>query len=197
MTTAETVWLLDVDGVLNASSPGWSAAPYKGRAFADVDEYKLRWAPALVTRIKALRATGLVDVVWCTTWCPWADQIERIMGFPGLGRAWVDDKRGWYAREAKRGAAADVLARGKRLVWTDDEAFPYDRSGFPADRALLIAPKPSRGLQPADMDAIEAFVRPIPPMSGGVEPCADTCSAGTVPTTGARRAATPTSGNPA
>lgn len=155
--TASTVWLLDVDGVLNANKPGWSAAPYQGRAYADVDEFKLRWAPALIERIKGIHRPGLVDVVWCTTWCPWADQVERLMGLPEFGRAWTDDKRGWHAREAKRGAARDVIASGRRLVWTDDDAIPYDRTGL--EGALLIAPRVVRGLQPDDLDAIEAFVR--------------------------------------
>lgn len=157
--TAPTTWLLDVDGVLNASKPGWSAAPRKGTAFAGMDGFTIRWAPALIARIKQIRATGLVDIVWCTTWCPWADQIERLFGLPELERAWVDELRGWYAREAKRAAAHDVLEQGNRLVWTDDEAFPYDGSSFPADRALLIAPRPNRGLQPDDLNLIEAFVK--------------------------------------
>lgn len=159
---AETTWLLDVDGVLNANKPGWSAAPYNGSAYANVDEFRIRWAPALIERIKGIHRTGLVDIVWATTWCPWADQIERLMGLPEFGRAWTNDKRGWYAREAKRNAARDVIIQGKRLVWTDDEAIPRagtDRELLDTAGALTIAPKPNRGLQPDDLDAIEMFVK--------------------------------------
>lgn len=156
---AETTWLLDVDGVLNAGKPGWSAAPRKGTAFTYSDPWTIRWAPALIARVREIHKMGLVDIVWCTTWCPWAEQIEGLMGLPELARAWCADLRGSYAVEAKRNAARDVLAAGKRLVWTDDDAFPHDRSVFTPDRALLIAPRPSRGLQPDDMDAIEAFVK--------------------------------------
>jgi hypothetical protein len=54
-----------------------------------------------------------------------------------------------------------VVRGGRRLVWTDDDAIPIggefvDELG--AAGALLIRPAKNRGLQPADMDAIEAFV---------------------------------------
>jgi hypothetical protein len=48
------------------------------------------------------------------------------------------------------------------LIWTDDVAIPT--SGpvrdelTAAGRALLIAPIPSRGLQPEDLEAIDAFL---------------------------------------
>ncbi|WP_146099553.1 hypothetical protein [Kineococcus xinjiangensis] len=41
-----TVWLLDVDGVLNASRPGWSAPPRIRSAYSGGFEYRIRWAPA-------------------------------------------------------------------------------------------------------------------------------------------------------
>ncbi|GAB7036225.1 MULTISPECIES: hypothetical protein [Catenuloplanes] len=50
---------------------------------------------------------------------------------------------------------------GRRLIWTDDEALPPPgaaRDALTADgRAMLVAPDSRRGLQPADLDAIEAF----------------------------------------
>jgi hypothetical protein len=46
-----TIRLLDVDGVLNADRPGWSAAPGRATVYADT-AYPLRWAPALLRRIR-------------------------------------------------------------------------------------------------------------------------------------------------
>ena len=54
-----------------------------------------------------------------------------------------------------------MLAEGRRLIWTDDEALPPpgpERDELTTDnRALLIAPRPARGLQPEDLDHIERF----------------------------------------
>ncbi|HYY11923.1 MAG TPA: hypothetical protein VE781_13375 [Kineosporiaceae bacterium] len=60
----------------------------------------------------------------------------------------------------KRAAAERTLAEGRRLVWTDDDAIPeawLAREDL-AGRALLVAPRPGRGLQPEHLDLIEAFV---------------------------------------
>lgn len=158
------VWLLDVDGVINASRPGWSAPPRKGYAYAGAHEYRLRWAPALIQRIRDLHKAGAVEVRWCTTWCAYADQLERLWALPPLGRAFTDDINGHAASVAKLAAARQVLAGGRRLVWTDDTEVPLfgdvhdDLTA--AGRALLIRPRGSTGLQPDHLDQIEAFAKP-------------------------------------
>jgi hypothetical protein len=156
------VWLLDVDGVINVARPGWGAAPLAGNVYSGGLPYRLRWAPALIARIRAMQTAGTVDVRWCSTWCDDADQLERLFGLPRLSRAWSDAINGSYAPIAKLAAARAVLDAGDRLIWTDDDAVPT--SGPVHDelvstgRALLIAPVPNRGLQPEHLDAIEAFV---------------------------------------
>ncbi|GAB3152935.1 hypothetical protein GCM10027290_44810 [Micromonospora sonneratiae] len=160
------VWLLDVDGVINAARPGWSAAPHRADVWSPTDhcQYPLRWAPTLVDRIRALHVAKSVEVRWCTTWCPDADQLERLWRFPPLDRALAENPvpKGSYGWPLKLAAARKVLASGRRLVWTDDEAVPPDgpdRDELVQDgRALLIAPSPRRGLQPDDLVAIEAFL---------------------------------------
>jgi hypothetical protein len=155
------VWLLDVDGVVNATRPGWSAAPRRATAYADGDGWRLRWAPALIDRIRTLHVSGTVEVRWATTWCAYATQLERMWRLPALERAFNEPLLGSAADAAKLAAARRVVASGRRLVWTDDEVVPS--SGPVHDeltaggRALLIAPAPNRGLQPEHLDAIEAF----------------------------------------
>ena len=159
------VWLLDVDGVLNAARPGWGAAPRSGTAFSDGLLFRVRWAPRLVTRIRRLHDSGLLEICWCSTWCSDADQIERLLGLPRLGRAWQHPIGAAAAPAAKLAAARAVLDRGRRLIWTDDDAIPASgplRDELTATgRALLIAPFPNRGLQPAQLDAIEAFLTEV------------------------------------
>ncbi|GAA3341400.1 hypothetical protein GCM10020358_32580 [Amorphoplanes nipponensis] len=159
------VWLLDVDGVVNTTRPGWGAAPRRSLVWsaADNTSYVLRWAPPLIDRIRRLHDGGRVEVRWCTTWCPESERLERLWRLPELARALHADPmpRGAECWPLKLAAARAVLAEGRRLVWTDDEALPPpgpERDELAGDgRALLIAPRPLRGLQPADLDLIEKF----------------------------------------
>jgi hypothetical protein len=159
------VWLLDVDGVVNVIRPGWGVPPRRRLVWSDADQtsYLIRWAPPLVDRIRTLHAGGVVEVRWCTTWCSEAAQLEKLWQLPPLVAALTADPmpRGAAARPLKRAAARAVLAEGRRLIWTDDDALPEPgaaRDDLTAGgRALLIAPRSSRGLRPADLDRIEAF----------------------------------------
>jgi hypothetical protein len=172
------VWLLDVDGVVNTTSPGWGAAPGGSLVWSGADNmsYLLCWAPLLVDRIRALHTGGKVEVRWCTTWCPEAERLEKLWQLPELARALDAEPmpRGPECWPLKLAAARDVLAEGRRLIWTDDEALPPpgpDRDELTADgRALLIAPRANRGLQPAELELIEKFAegRPLPsrPVAG-------------------------------
>ncbi|MEU4219932.1 HAD domain-containing protein [Actinoplanes sp. NPDC026623] len=159
------VWLLDVDGVLNTVRPGWGGPPRRSLVWSSADNtsYPMRWAPALIDRIRALQAAGKVEIRWCTTWCPEAERLERLWSLPELARSLDADPmpRGSDCWPLKQRAALAVLAEGRRLIWTDDEALPPpgpQRDELSAHgRALLIAPRSARGLQPADLDLIGKF----------------------------------------
>jgi hypothetical protein len=160
------VWLLDVDGVINVNRPGWGGLPRRGYAVTGGLVFPMRWAPALIERIRTIQRCDGVEICWCSTWCSDADEIERLMGLPPLDRAWLDERTGPAASAAKLAAARRVLANGHRLVWTDDAEVPssgpvYDELTANG-RALLIAPSPSRGLQPEHLDQIETFIRAEP-----------------------------------
>jgi hypothetical protein len=169
------VWLMDVDGVLNVSHPGWGGAPQRQFVWSQTDQttYPMRWAPVLIDRIRSLHVDGRVEIRWCTTWCPDADELERLWRLPELERALVADPmpRGAACWPLKLAAAKAVLADGRRLIWTDDDALP--KPGAARDEltagglALLIAPRPRRGLRPDDLDRIEAFASlSHPPVPG-------------------------------
>ena len=156
------VWLLDVDGVLNAARPGWGGPPRTRNAYSNGVEYRIRWAPALMDRIRALLTADRVEVRWCTTWCSDADQLEKLFDLPALPRAWSLPLFGEEAAAAKLDAVREVLGQGHYLVWTDDtevpEVGPVRQELMGTSRALLLRPAPNRGLQPADLEAIETFL---------------------------------------
>lgn len=160
--TGRVVWLLDVDGVINVSRPGWGAAPRSGYAYAGGQGFRIRWAPALVARIRALHEADRVEIRWCSTWCSDAGQIEDLLGLPPLARSWTEERFGSAASMAKLATARAVLAQGNRLVWTDDvetlTSGPVFEELAGRGQALLIAPSPVRGLQPEHLEQIELFL---------------------------------------
>lgn len=160
-----TIWLLDVDGVINGSRPGWSAPPRSATAYAEGRSFRLRWEPKLIERIRAVAASG-VDVRWATTWCVAVPELLRVFGLDLPSALDPDRPAHLVWDEVKINAALAVLAAGDRLIWTDDSVVPAARGFYPEfreaereGRALLIAPVPSRGLRPDHLDAIEAYAR--------------------------------------
>lgn len=157
------MWLLDVDGVLNAVQPGWGVRPSHAYARYQGVEYRFRWAPPLIHRIRALAESGDVEIRWSTTWVDAIDEVEnafRLGPFPLAYRRPADSVRSHNALKLQ--AALDVLDSGRPLVWTDDVAIPThgpDRDALAAAGTLLIAPDERTGLQPEHWDAIARFVR--------------------------------------
>lgn len=154
MTIRPVVWLLDIDGVVNASRPGWGGPPRRTFVRALGIDFRITWAPALVTEITRLHASGCVQVCLASTWNGHADVLGRALRW-SLPLAF--DPRGAAltpadAAAAKLAAALDVVAAGGRLIWTDDEAIPTEGGVLETLRAagaLLIAPRPRRGSSPA------------------------------------------------
>jgi len=158
-----TVWLLDVDGVLNARQPGWGGPPRHGYAMSEGVSWPIRWAPPLIARIRALHRCGTVEIRWCSTWCADVGELERLLGLPPLERAFTDSvEPGEGADALKLAAAFAVIDSGYPLVWTDDVAIPADGPErdrlLAGGRTLLIAPDSRRGLQPEHLDTIEDFL---------------------------------------
>ncbi len=159
------VWLLDVDGVINANRPGWSAAPKsRGVALSNGLYAKVKWEPRLISVIRGLHFSGSVDIRWATSWVSYSPELEGLLLLPPLPLAFTDAVYAGLTK-AKIDAALHVVEVDKRpLIWTDDEvidaldADTRDRlvnSGVPT---LLISPKSNRGLRPDDVDAITAFI---------------------------------------
>lgn len=160
---ARTTWLLDIDGVINANKPGWSECPHAAYAYSMGEQYKMRWSPSLMIRIRTVANDPDAEIVWSTTWVDDVEQLENRWCLPRLRCAFKKLKTK-YTGDLKLAAAKKVLEDGGRLIWTDDTETP--ESHWPLYKelkslgtCLLIRPKGNRGLQPEDMDAIEAFIK--------------------------------------
>ena len=163
------VWLLDVDGVLNASRPGWGRAA-EGYAHAGGSRFGIRWSPELVHRLVAIHRAGGVEFRWATTWVPWIDEIESLLGLPSWPVAWDGPYEGVGTPAVptplrKVQTALHVVEQERRpLIWTDDDAIPmhgsvHDRIMSADVPCLLVRPASRTGLQPHEIDAIEDFLR--------------------------------------
>ena len=154
------MWLLDVDGVLNAVTdvdpptwPRWELS--QARAFP------IRWSPDVLDRITALVDAGAVEVRWLTTWSGAITQLPFTAGhgWPLAGEADLEDPE---VRWWKLAVARQTHQPGRRMVWTDDDIAVVPAARAWADAApevLALSPDPAVGLTPADLDRIEDFLR--------------------------------------
>jgi hypothetical protein len=83
------LWLLDVDGVLNAvtRSPDRAIWPdwRRGRAVADGVAWSICFSPSATRAIRTLHESGLVEVRWLTTWREYANaELRRLLDLPEL-----------------------------------------------------------------------------------------------------------------
>lgn len=179
---ARPLWLLDVDGVLNAATaaPAESVWPQwrTGWATALSSTWPITWAPAVVAAISRAHTSGAADIRWLTTWqdaanaslapllglplLPVARRVGELEAGPGPhgylgGRARARDR--WW----KLGVARDLLDPQpyRPLVWTDDDlVWERDANEWAARRpgpTLLIAPATDTGLTAEDLAVIEEF----------------------------------------
>lgn len=146
---------LDVDGAVSALSPthGFGdGLPFE--LFGD----ELILSERLGARLGALDA----ELRWLTTWGADANLIAAAMGLPDLpvaGLPPMDATAGgpWKFEVVQ----AQVDLERRPFAWIDDEAIPLEAEAWAASigvPCLLIEPDPDRGLTPAGLDAVEAFV---------------------------------------
>lgn len=156
------LWLLDVDGVLNAVCGSLPPGYVRDR----INGYTITWSPAIIERIAALHNAGRVEVAWLTTWCEDADALlAEPLGLPrGLTCMGSADHKAihdtwWKSVTAKR------VSHGRALIWTDDDLDYAERQGevdWLRERTgptFALSPDPRTGLTAADLDRIEGFVQ--------------------------------------
>lgn len=170
------LWLIDIDGVLNAykysrRKPNtwlWGEEVHNLRLVTDYGIFAVWVAEGLVRFLSDIHASGLVDMQWCTTWADEANTVfAPAFNLPELPVAAHPDETilAWKHR-----AAIDASERGRRLIWTDDDAIDKgaklkvknnlaNHSHLTVEKdLLLIIPNPKVGLTPADCRSIAAFV---------------------------------------
>lgn len=124
------LWLLDVDGVLNAVAPTSEGRdwPRWQRGFARTDgrrrAWPISWSPDVISQLLAWRAARRVEVAWLTTWGYDAnDELAELLGLPQLPVAgappsrvvasagWADSTASTHAEMAGADAADPLTGR--------------------------------------------------------------------------------------
>lgn len=184
MTEPSAIWFLDVDGVINACpweavhrnietpKPAWpDLRVTQVRSHGGQKRpYQIIYSPTLISLIRDLHTSGIVEVRWLTTWANGANNhLRHHLGLPELQLAGphptkkemkAADGRGvWWKRAVALGAI-QALAPETKVVWTDDHLvhFPILCEGLAKAGVLAIAPDDMLGLTPTNMDQILSYL---------------------------------------
>lgn len=174
------VWLLDVDGVLNAvqthkppRSTGWPDDCWRYLdGLAGDATFPIVAAEPVLEFIRAVHEDGLAEVRWLTTWeaGDYIDGLAEALDlpqFPIAGRLTEEAPEsgtGWFWWW-KLPIAQRVYGetRDRRLVWTDDD-ISYHRpakqwaASQPRGTLLALSPNTGTGLIPVHLDKIRRFL---------------------------------------
>ena len=136
MSDNKPIWLLDVDGVLNAfddSGPvigdwgDWETFTSNG--------FPIRYSPTMTAHIRGLHERGTVEVRWLTTWGRMANTHLKQLGLPEFevaAEAPFRERDGWW----KLPVAQALFDQGHAVIWTDDDlAFSSDAMRWVKDVA--------------------------------------------------------------
>jgi hypothetical protein len=155
------VWLLDIDGVVNAASRtfpthAWPKETWQGVEVEDEEgvTWPIKAARPVVDFIKAVHESGRAEIRWHTTWQGHALHVGRRLGLPDFGVQEAPEWKEQAGTEAwwKVPAARRVIAEeGRDLVWTDDDADRElsrgERAGLMGlGRLLIVCPQFATGL---------------------------------------------------
>ena len=172
------VWLLDIDGVINATAtkvPDWIWPPHTWTR-QHIDGFQITSSSRVMEYLTEVHEQGLAEIRWHTTWQDRALHVGEVLGLPifeveeapefpptsELVAKWMRDglPRWW-----KYPAAVRVLTLEKRrLVWTDDEIFDelnaVRRQEIAAlGKTLLVCPIRQTGLDAGDLRRIRTQLK--------------------------------------
>ncbi|WP_461190100.1 HAD domain-containing protein [Arthrobacter sp. Z4-13] len=158
---------LDVDGVICPFGPegrsGWGTFWRR----ADAGLLPVAFAPELVRGLNSLAAMPEVRCVWLTSWEELAPRyLCPAIGLDGGRWPFLTSEGSGSGPEwwKLRAIQADVEETGPAAVaWADDQlAFEAEAQAWAevvGRRLLTVSPNPRRGISPAELDAVAAFLR--------------------------------------
>jgi hypothetical protein len=187
MLNTTPVWLLDVDGVINAigTKPDPSVWPrdtwsHTRVSVTDGSSWPILTASPVIDFLRAAHDSGAVEIRWHTTWQSDAPKVlAPLLGLPdwpvhpcpefhgavnAVGGSSVGPGAWWKLPAALR----VVHDENRRLIWTDDDLHmeSFSRNGLggltlgghPAGSTLLVSPHVRLGLTKKHLTQITEFI---------------------------------------
>ncbi len=134
------IWLLDIDGVINAvtrtkfPTHAWPLGSWAGgEAMGNSRMWPIKWASPVIDFINEVHESGLAEIRWHTTWQHQAKNVAELVGLPEFP---VHDASSEYTPDAWKGGG-QVHVDGwwklpgvwralrendsQPVVWTDDD----------------------------------------------------------------------------
>ncbi len=171
------IWLLDIDGVLNATSMKLPTHIYPTAAWTrqHVDGFQITAAKPVLDLLCKVHEEGLAEIRWHTTWQDRAPDVGAAFGLPEFDVQWTDE---WpdsgekaaqrimagYPNWWKHPAVYRLVASGRKVLWTDDDIF----GSLPAvhrqnlkkiGKVRMVSPTSLYGLQPGELRLISKFLK--------------------------------------
>lgn len=183
MTNLPPVWLLDIDGVINAVSrkPDRGVWPkdrwIQGTAHGSGTDWPIHAAGPVVDFIRETHGSGRAEVRWHTTWQHEAANVAKLLGLPDFevqacpeyavahqavaGAEPLPVRGVWWKLPA---AERVVGEEGRALVWTDDDANRELRGRSGKENlsrlapTLIVCPRTHIGLTRKHLRMIDGFL---------------------------------------
>lgn len=176
------VWLLDIDGVLNAvarelpPSRGWPADRWTQRQVLSPRNewvnggghpWTITMSQDVIDFLKKVHADGKVEIRWHTTWQAGAERVATAFSLPvfkvqDAPEFYQFSRRDWWKPYAVRRVAEEERVP---VLWTDDEITYYltkpERRELRALGVHLESPDPVCGLAPPNLERIEQWIEKV------------------------------------
>lgn len=171
------VWLLDIDGVINAAvrpkasmpTHAWPASDWiDTKADGRSQTWRIVAATSVLDFIRSVHHDGLAEIRWHTTWQELSTEVAEALDLPEFSvqeAPEFDDVEEYLRRDRwwKLPAVWRVLRNeGRRVVWTDDDASTDlttdQNTRLAAAGCLIVSPDPMTGLCSKHLRKIAAFL---------------------------------------
>ncbi|WP_191842044.1 hypothetical protein [Catellatospora chokoriensis] len=173
------VWLLDIDGVINAVTDLPDRRVWPDQEWVRTSapsKHDLEWpilaATPVLDFLRRVHEQGRAEIWWHSTWQHHSVNVGTALGLPvwpvrecpefgsqdtALATPLARTKQTWW----KLPAALRVLDEGRPLLWTDDDVRHQLRAADTrpwGDRALVLAPPVEVGLTPRQLRRIDRWL---------------------------------------
>lgn len=164
------VWLLDIDGVVNAD-PGqhqvWPEGSWvQTTATGSSRDWPIVAATPVIEFIRRVHEEKWAEIIWLSTWRTHSNNVSKALGLPNFrynNSALYANKATRYAGPAwwKMYEALMTKGNNRPVIWTDDDISDEIRDiwGRDTNEDLLISPRSKEGLAPVHLIKIAKFLR--------------------------------------